>query len=237
MPDDTVIPELFRRCPRLTSWIPTTGYIAAMRTHGWQGTPPRTDAEAVQRIIDAADRCVRERGGQTTIADVAAELGVSRKTVYRYFPSTTALLRAAAADGTRRFLEQFAERLSQFDDVAEAVIEGIVATVTAVPDEPYLQLLLDEPSHALLRSITSETARRIGRTVLLESTAIDWEHTSFAADTLDELVEWALRIVQSFMANPSDPPRQPDELRALLIRWLAPAIRAWARTPTSDAPT
>ena len=205
-----------------------------MRTHGWLGEPPSSDDEAVARILAAADRCVQQRGGQTTIAHVATELGVSRATVYRYFPSTTALLRAAAAEGTRRFLERLAESLSSFDDVSEAVIEGVVQVVTAVPDEPYLQLLLDEPSHTLLRSVTSETARRIGQTVFLESTAIDWDRTPLASETLDELIEWTLRAVQSFMSNPSDPPREPDELRGYLRRWLAPAIREWVDSPEAE---
>lgn len=200
-----------------------------MRTHGWQGEPPRSDEDAVARIVAAADRCVRRRGGQTTIADVAAELGVSRKTVYRYFPSTTALLRAVATEGTRKFLEAMAERLSAIDDIAEAVVEGVVLTVTAVPDEPYLQLLLEEPSHALLRSITSETARRVGQQVLVEHTSVDWERTPMASWALDEVVEWSLRAVHSFLANPSDPPRDADQLRGYLRRWLAPAIKQWVQ--------
>lgn len=199
-----------------------------MRTHGWLGEPPKTDDEAAARILAATHRCVAERGGQTTIAHVAAELGVSRATVYRYFPSTTALLRAAAAEGTRRFLQSLAERLSGFDDVADAIIEGVVQTVAAVPNEPYLQVLLEEPSHNLLRSITSETARGIGTSVLIENTAIDWTRISPAPGALDELVEWSLRIVQSFLTNPGEPPRTSDQLRAHLQRWLGPAIRAWA---------
>ncbi|OCB19426.1 transcriptional regulator [Mycobacterium malmoense] len=204
-----------------------------MRTHGWRGEPPTSDEDAAARIVAAADRCVRRRGGQTTIADVAAELGVSRKTVYRYFPSTTALLRAAATEGTRRFLKTMAERLKTIDDVAEAVVEGVVLTVTEVPNEPYLRLLLEEPSHALLRSVTSETARRIGQQVLVEHTSVDWERTPVASQALDELVEWALRAVHSFMSNPSDPPRDADELRGYLRRWLAPAIREWAARPAT----
>lgn len=204
-----------------------------MRTHGWQGAPPSSDEDAVARILAAADGCVRRRGGQTTIADVAVELGVSRKTVYRYFSSTTALLQAAATRGTRRFLDTMAERLSAIDDVAEAVVEGVVLTVTAVPNEPYLQLLLEEPSHALLRNVTSETARRVGQRVLIENTSIDWQRTPMASHTLDELVEWSLRAVHSFMSNPSDPPRDEDELRGYLRRWLAPAIREWAQSSTT----
>jgi AcrR family transcriptional regulator len=203
-----------------------------MRTHGWQGEPPTSDQDAIARIVAATHRCVAQRGAQTTIAHVATELGISRATVYRYFPSTTALLRAAAADGTRRFLDHLGERLGAFDDLAEAIIEGIVQTITRVPDEPYLQLLLDEPSHTLLRSVTSDAAREIGQSILLESTSIDWTRTRLASNTFDELIEWALRAVQSFLSDPGDPPRAPEELRAYLRRWLGPAIREWVESPT-----
>ena len=207
--------------------------FAGMRTHGWRGEPPADDDEAVARILAATHRCVERRGAQTTIAHVATELGVSRATVYRYFPSTAAVLRAAAAEGTRRFLEQLGRRLGAFDDPADAIIEGVVQTVVAVPHEPYLQLLLDEPSHTLLRSVTSDTARDIGRAVLLEKTAIDWGHRGSQWGDIDELVEWALRIVQSFLTNPGDPPRTADQLREHLQRWLAPAIREWAQTSST----
>lgn len=201
-----------------------------MRTHGWNGEPPATDEEAAARIIAAAHRCVERAGAQTTIAVVAIELGVSRATVYRYFPSTNALLLAAAADGTRRFLDRLGARLSTFDDLAEAVIEGVVHTVTEVPDEPYLQLLLDEPSHTLLRHVTSEYARSIAESVLLHRTAIDWTRTTLESTSLDELIEWALRVVQSFLSDRGDPPRQAEELREYLRRWLAPAIREWTKS-------
>jgi len=205
-----------------------------MRTHGWQGKPPTDDDEAVARILAATHRCVDRRGAQTTIAHVATELGVSRATVYRYFPSTAAVLSAAAVEGTRRFLERLGRRLSTFDDPADAIIEGVVQTIAAVPDEPYLQLLLDEPSHTLLRSVTSETARDIGRAVLLEQTSIDWTlHGAQSAD-IDELVEWALRIVQSFLTNPGDPPRTPEQLREHLQRWLRPTIREWTQSGLTD---
>lgn len=185
------------------------------------------------RILAAAHRSIAQRGAQTTIAHVASDLGVSRATVYRYFAGTTALLEAASAEGTRRFLIAMGERLRDFDDLAEAIIEGIVYTVTRAADEPYLRLLLDEPTHTLLRSVTSETAREVGATVLLEKTSIDWTHTALTSDTFDELVEWALRAVQSFLSDPGDPPRGPEDLRVYLRRWLAPAVRAWAVAPTA----
>lgn len=202
--------------------------VADMRTHGWQGKPPSSDDEAVARIIEATHRCVAERGAQTSIAHVSTALGVSRATVYRYFPSTTALLRVAAEEGTRRFLEGLGQDLRSLNDVTDAIVEGVVQTVAAVPHEPYLQLMLDEPSHTLLRSVTSDAAREVGRAMLLENTSIDWTQVDPEPAGLDELVEWALRIVQSFLTNPGEPARTPDQLREHLQRWLGPAVRDWA---------
>ena len=60
-----------------------------MGRKGWAGTPPADDAEARKRIIDAALRLVDRRGAaQTTVSDIADALGITRRTVYRYFAGT-----------------------------------------------------------------------------------------------------------------------------------------------------
>jgi hypothetical protein len=44
--------------------------------------------------------------------------------------------------------------------------------------------------------------------------------------TIDELVEFLLRIIQSVVIAPHDPPRSGAELRAYLHRWIGPALAA-----------
>ena len=63
-----------------------------MRSHGWSGNAPASDEEAIDRILDVADAIIAERGSAVRIADVARTLGVTRQTVYRYFPGTEELL-------------------------------------------------------------------------------------------------------------------------------------------------
>ncbi|MGI8335848.1 TetR/AcrR family transcriptional regulator [Actinomadura scrupuli] len=202
-----------------------------MRTHGWGGSPPASDEEAILRIKNATHRCVEEHGGATSIAHVAAALGISRQTVYRYFPSTDALLIAAALEGTRAFLSRLSRRLRPITDPGEALVEAVAYTVHQVPREPYLRLLLAAGSgHSLLRSVTSETARDIGRR-LLEQTAVDWDAAGIGPDQLNELIEWTLRVVQSFLLDPGDPARGTAELRGFLRRWLAPGVAAAAVRP------
>ncbi|WP_460306731.1 TetR/AcrR family transcriptional regulator [Actinocorallia aurea] len=198
-----------------------------MRTHGWGGAPPGSDAEAAARIREATHRCVAELGGATTIAHVAAALGISRQTVYRYFPSTEALLLSAALDGTRPFLARLARRLRRVTDPGEALVEAVVYTIGQVPAEPYLRLLLDPQvgSRSMLRGVTSDTARAIGHT-LLDHTAVDWAARGIGPEGRGELVEWTLRVVQSFLLDPGDPERSGTDLRDFLRRWLAPAVAA-----------
>ncbi|WP_236722369.1 helix-turn-helix domain-containing protein, partial [Mycobacterium avium] len=82
-----------------------------MRSHGWAGNTPASDAEAIERILDAADRIIAERGSALRIADVARALGVTRQTVYRYFPGTQALLVASAMRSADGFLDRMAAHL------------------------------------------------------------------------------------------------------------------------------
>ncbi|WP_344277411.1 TetR/AcrR family transcriptional regulator [Actinomadura napierensis] len=202
-----------------------------MRTHGWGGSPPASDDEAIARIKATTHRCVRDLGGATTIAHVATALGVSRQTVYRYFPSTEAMLTAAALDGTQDFLARMARRLRSVTEPGEALVESVAYTVQQIPHEPYLELLLNGSS--LLPNVTSDTARAIGRS-LLDQSAVDWDATGIDAARRGELIEWTLRVVQSFLLDPGDPVRSPAELRAFLRRWLAPAVDAAMHRADTD---
>lgn len=54
---------------------------------------------------------------------------------------------------------------------------------------------------------------------------IDWEHYGFDESGLDELNEFGLRVLQSFLADPGRPPRSGAALRRYLTRWIGPASR------------
>jgi AcrR family transcriptional regulator len=169
---------------------------------------------------------VAEHGNDASISHVADRLGISRQTIYRYFPSTNELLLAAAMDGTQPFLRKLGKKLSRIDDPGEAVVEAIVATVEAVPKEPYLGLLLGfSGNSALIQGVTSKDAREVGRT-LLEHTGVDWNAVGVSPELLDELAEWTLRVLQSFLLDAGEPARNTAQLRRFLYQWVAPALRA-----------
>ena len=54
---------------------------------------PKRDLEAEQRILDAAASLIAARGpAQVTINEIAAEAGVGKQTIYRWWPSKDAVL-------------------------------------------------------------------------------------------------------------------------------------------------
>ncbi|MFE3983445.1 TetR/AcrR family transcriptional regulator [Nocardia tengchongensis] len=195
-----------------------------MRTHGWSGFAPADDTEAVERIVAAARRAIDRSGDEFSIAEVARDLGVTRQTVYRYFPSAETLLTATAIAQTEHFLDVLAERLGDIKDPATAVVEGIAYTLEQLPEQKYLGLLL-RPGRASAFSagVTSDTAKSFGR-ALLERFSVDWASAGISDSALDELVEHMLRIVQSFVIDPGRPPRRGAELRDYLSTWVAPAL-------------
>jgi AcrR family transcriptional regulator len=198
-----------------------------VRTHGWAGKPPRDDDEAVRRILDATRACIDRDGSAASIVDVAAELGVTRQTVYRYYRTTEELLVATAIDATAGFLDRLEVHLSGHPgSPADVVVEGIAFTLERLPHEPYLGLLLTPGRISLIgQNFTSRMALSLGRT-MIERLPVDWAAHGFDSAELDELVELALRITHSFVVDPGTPPRSGLELRGYLTRWIAPAITA-----------
>jgi AcrR family transcriptional regulator len=198
-----------------------------MGHHGWQGNPPRTEDEVRQRIIAATTSCIEKLGpAKTTVSNVAAELGVTRQTVYRYYPSHAELLGAVAQAGLEDFVERMVKHLSAFGTPAEVAIESIVFAVQAMPQEPSIGLLYQAGETEIFsRDVTSSMAFSVGADIL-RRIPVDWSDVGVEDDELEGLAEILMRLFDSFLQYPADPPRSEDELRALARRWLEPALRA-----------
>ncbi|MGV9799925.1 TetR/AcrR family transcriptional regulator [Mycobacterium sp. NPDC003449] len=201
-----------------------------MRTHGWAGSAPATDDEAVARILAAASKTIDERGADFSLADVARMLGVTRQTVYRYFPSTEALLVAAAVHAASGFLDRLAAHLAGVTDPVEAVTEGISTALEWLPEDKHIGLLIAPGRpNAHTESVTSDVAVDFAGG-MLRKFDVDWAQAGYSDDALDELAEHLLRIIQSFVIDPGRPPRTGDALRAYLRRWVGPAVAVGAVT-------
>ncbi|MBD2897112.1 TetR family transcriptional regulator [Spirillospora sp. NPDC000708] len=197
-----------------------------MAHHGWGGRPPASDAEARQRIVDATARCIDRHGvAKTTLSDVASELGVTRQTVYRHFARISDIVGEVAAQGAESFVDRLVAHLQGVGDPAEAVVEGMMFCVRTIPTEPRLSLLLQlKDSSAFGRGATTADAIGYGAR-MLRRFPVDWAAAGVGEDDLTGLAEIIMRLLTSLLQNPSEPPHDDARLRAMLDRWLAPALR------------
>ncbi|AYF78436.1 TetR/AcrR family transcriptional regulator [Nocardia yunnanensis] len=196
------------------------------RRRGWGGSPPENDEEATRRIVAAAVELIARTGKEISIADVADALGVIRQTVYRYFPSADALMRASAIASVDGFLDRLEARVRGLADPVEAMTEAVVYTLAEVRRTPHLGILLTATySGADPAGITSEQAQAFGIT-MIKRFDVDWRDFGYDDESLRELVEFLLRTMQSFFISPGNPPRTDDELRRYLRRWMGSAIIA-----------
>jgi AcrR family transcriptional regulator len=204
-----------------------------VRTHGWSGAAPASDDEAISRILDAASKAIDAKGADFSIADVARTLGVTRQTVYRYFPSTDALLVAAAVHAADDFVDRLEAHLRDVTDPVEAVTEGIATALEWLPKDKHLGLLIEPGrTNPHIGSVTGDVALDFGHS-MVRRFDVDWAELGFTDDDLDELAEHLLRIIQSFVTDPGRPPRTGEELRAYLRRWVGSAIPPSAEATSS----
>ncbi|WP_132992801.1 TetR/AcrR family transcriptional regulator [Gordonia zhaorongruii] len=200
-----------------------------MRTRGWQGNLPQDADEAQARILQAASRCVERFGLQKTrLADVAAEAGVTRQTVYRYFSSVNEMLSAVAAAGADDFLDRMGNALGWVRTADDAITETIIYCLHALPDEPALGLMLRlGETEFFTREATSSSAVALGAE-MLRRLPVDWPAEGYDESALDGLAEMVMRTWLSFQQYPNHPPRTDDELRTFIRAWVCP------RTPPTD---
>jgi AcrR family transcriptional regulator len=201
-----------------------------MKSPGWRGDPPNDDSEARQRIVAAAMRCIDRQGPhQVGLSDVAAELGVTRQTVYRLFPSTEDLLFAVAAAAADSFVDRLAARVGTLTSPADMLVECLAFTLERLPKERYLSLLfVPDRRPSFTRRITSSVGIDL-TDALLNRLPVDWPALGIAASERAQLIEIYLRTLQSLAAD-SGVARTRQERRALLQHWLAPAVRSYQQS-------
>ena len=200
-----------------------------MRSHGWSGRPPADASEARARIL-AATRARLSDTGTTSTSEVAELLGVTRQTVYRYFPSTEDLLNAAAMDAIAELqghlVKHVIDRLARTEgDAADAVVEVVAYVYEHLREDPALNRLI-APGRitSTVAGLTAPSSVALGRTWLADL-PVDLDAIGLSQRDQAELVEVLLRNLQSLVLDPGDPPRSGDEVRAYLRRWVAPALR------------
>jgi AcrR family transcriptional regulator len=200
-----------------------SGHSALKIAPSWAGRPPADDAEATQRIRDAARRCIDRGGVNVRIAEVARELGVSRPTIYRHYASGRAVLLAVALES----IEPLRTRVASMDLDLRATPAEVAAEVGCLLFEwlsrdPQLRQLTRFGAGAATDDVTSSAALLLTRG-LIERAGASFDRPAHAHH-LDETAELVTRLVHSIIGRPALPAHRTGEQSEILRRWITAAV-------------
>ena len=122
---------------------------------------PRAEAEDTRiAILQATYTCVARWGlSKTTIEDAAKEAGLSRATVYRYFPGgRDELISAVVAWEYARFFTRLYDEVHGADTLEEVMERGLMFAHRAITEHEVLQRILQTEPDVLLPQLTTESS-------------------------------------------------------------------------------
>lgn len=183
------------------------------------------------RIIDAAERCLRQWGiRRTTMTEVAMEAGTSRAWLYRNFPDKASLVVATLARTDDRFWAEAHAHVSAASGLAAQVTAAVQLSLDHQPGTLALRLQAEEPE-----AFASVVGR--GLRELLPGMATFWREFVVAAQATGEVradldvvraAEWILRMVVSLVTIPlvdaDGGPASPAELHRFVEDHLVPGL-------------
>ncbi len=156
-----------------------------------------------QRILEATYACVARWGlSKTTVEDAGREAGVSRATVYRYFPGGRDELITAVVSW--QFLQFFARLYDEVHDAPslEQVMErGLRFAHRALAEHEVLQKVLQTEPDVLLPKLTVESTRILG---VIADFLVPYLEQHGLADGVDvrEASDFLARMILSYMNAP-----------------------------------
>lgn len=109
---------------------------------GAHAAPEVPDNETELAILEAGSACLARFGNEkTSIQDVAYAAGLSRATIYRYFPDRATLLRAVTRHEQARLLQEVRSRAAttrSLEDALTIVVEVLAASARRFRTQEHL---------------------------------------------------------------------------------------------------
>ena len=187
----------------------------------WGGNSPQAEA-ARARLLEATCRCIEREGlGGASIAAIAAEAGVSRQTVYRYFSGRDELAKRAIFATAGELQEKIANQVALLADPADVIVEGLVLGLAEIRSHGVLRAIwdADSPDATVAEIFTHPT----GIAWVRHAHARAIELAGWDEDFANSAMEFVLRVGLSLLIS-APPERSADQLRAFLYRHLVPGL-------------
>jgi AcrR family transcriptional regulator len=194
--------------------------------------PAGPQGSVEQRVIDACKTCCERWGmAKVTVDDIASEAGISRATLYRFFPGgKDVLFEAMRRRETTEFFEHLIAGLDETDTLEDLVVAAVSLATRALRDDEHLQLMLASEPGEVLADLTVAGLPRI---VAAASSYLVPVFTPYLDDDrASELAEWLSRLVISFFLAPSSfvDLGDDDSARHFIRRFVLPAFQTAVHT-------
>lgn len=183
---------------------------------------PRTRA----RILDGALRAIAQHGlTKLGMHDVSAHAGVSRGTLYRYFPGRDELLQSLAEYERERFQQRVGDALRDAPAGAPRLRVALEHVAGYVSEHPAIQRLIENEPAFVLGYLREQfpTLRATAGTFFAPLVA-DAQPVRRGAASADQLVDWLTRVMISAVLLPDpDPDGMARSLTAVFALLAGPA--------------
>jgi AcrR family transcriptional regulator len=186
-----------------------------------------------ERILDEAVRQAEELGvRRLTIGDVAQRVGLSRVTVYKYFPGKDQLVQAVLQREMRRFLRDVDAAVAPYDTLEERLVEGFVFALGWLRRHRLLNRLLRTDPELIVPNLTvgAGPVLAAGREFIagFARREADDGRLPLTDDQIEGVSELLARAVLSFLLTPESVlgMRTQAETRRFAENYLAPTLAA-----------
>lgn len=193
----------------------------------WWGASRGTSVR--DRLLAAAETCFNRFGVEkTTLEDIANEAGVSRATVYRHFDGgRDEVILGVVLRDAREFLASLARKVEKEPTITDAIVRGILETVSSARKNPRLTLFF-APETA------GHTASLAGRSAALFDLTAEFLGPTFERAReqgrlrpgveVQEATEFVVRMVLSLLAVPGARRRSAAAQREFVRVYCAGAL-------------
>jgi len=172
-----------------------------------------------ERLLQATYDCVARWGlAKTTVEDAAREAGVSRATVYRYFPrGRDELISAVVGWEFARFFLRLYEEVHDAESLEEVMERGLVFAHKAVLGHEVLQRILQIEPEILLPRLTVE-ANETHKLVAAFLVPYLVRHGMSEGSDLERAADFLARMILSYIGSPGRWDLDDPEQVARLVR-------------------
>ena len=184
-----------------------------------------------ERILEGTYNCVARWGlSKTTVEDAAREAGLSRATVYRYFPGgRDELLDAVVSWQHLRFFARLYEEVHNASSLEEVLERGISFARRAVVEHEVLQMVLQTEPGILLPKLTTESNRTVS---MIGGFLVPFvqRHALAEGVSVHEAADYLARMILSYISSPGHwDLADPTQVSALVNSELLPAVSSGTR--------